>query len=113
MKCYACSRACKYFVQARQANWYQTALKLASDIRPSEIRITLVSFTLVFLLMAGYYTLRPLRDAMASDWSDAELSWLWSFTFLFSVIAVWLYTSVMTRIRFKYLVAGVYSFFFN
>jgi len=98
-------------MRSRQANWLQSALKLASNIQPSEIRATLVSFALVFMLMAGYYILRPLRDAMASDWSDAELSWLWTATFLFSAFAVWLYAAVITRIRFRYLVVAVYGFF--
>ncbi len=98
-------------MQQKQTNWFQTVLRLTSDIQPSEVRATLVSFALVFMLMAGYYILRPLRDAMASDWSDAELSWLWTFTFIFSAFAVWLYAAVIPRIQFRYLVAAVYTFF--
>ena len=58
----------------------------ASDIRPHEARATLASFSLVMMLMASYYILRPVRDAMASDWSGAEVSWLWTFTFFISFI---------------------------
>ncbi|KAG1707756.1 ADP,ATP carrier protein 1 [Nymphon striatum] len=61
--------------------------------------------------MAAYYILRPVRDAMASDWSDAEVSWLWTFTFFFSVIAVTLYGSLISQVRFKRLVPSVYAFF--
>ena len=92
-------------------NLFQRTLELASDIKPHEIRATLSSFLLVFLLMAAYYILRPVRDAMASDWSDAEVSWLWTFTFFFSVIAVSLYGELITRIRFRYLVPSVYALF--
>lgn len=91
--------------------WIQSTLKLTSDILPSEIRITLTSFLLVFILMASYYLLRPLRDAMASDWSDAELSWLWTMTFVFSAVAVFLYNLLASHIRFRYLVISVYAFF--
>ena len=28
----------------------------------------------VVVLMSAYYILRPVRDAMASDWTDAEVS---------------------------------------
>ena len=91
--------------------WIQSTLKLTSDIQPSEIRITLTSFLLVFILMASYYLLRPLRDAMASDWSDAELSWLWTLTFIFSAVAVFLYNMLISHIRFRYLVISVYAFF--
>ena len=92
-------------------NLIERGLKIASDIKPHEIRITLSSFLLVFMLMAAYYILRPVRDSMASDWSDAEVSWLWTFTFFFSVIAVTLYGSLINHIRFKRLVPSVYAFF--
>ncbi|CAA6819397.1 MAG: transporter, putative, partial [uncultured Thiotrichaceae bacterium] len=89
----------------------QRALKFTSDIKPHELRVTLSSFLLVFTLMAAYYILRPVRDAMASDWTDAEVSWLWTFTFFFSAIAVSLYGGLITRVRFQRLVPSVYAFF--
>ena len=70
-----------------------------------------MSFMLVLVLMASYYILRPVRDAMASNWSDAEVSWLWTFTFLFSLIVVSLYGLVVSRLRFSLLVPSVYGFF--
>ena len=95
----------------QQTTWLQSLLQFTSEIKPAEIRAVLASFSLVFLLMASYYILRPLRDAMASDWSDAEVSWLWTLTFLFSLLAVMFYAAVISRIRFRYLVVAVYSFF--
>ena len=92
-------------------NLFQRTLELASDIKPHEIRATLSGFLLVFLLMAAYYILRPVRDAMASDWSDAEVSWLWTLTFFFSAVAVSVYGDLITRIRFRNLVPSVYAFF--
>ena len=89
----------------------QRLLDLACDIHPEEIRATLASFSLVLILMGSYYILRPVRDAMASDWTDAEVSWLWTFTFLFSALAVSLYGWAVTRIRFQRLVPSVYGFF--
>ena len=83
----------------------------ATRIEPHELRATLLSFTFVFVLMAAYFILRPVRDAMSSDWSDVELSTLWSSTFLFSVIAVSIYGAVISRVKFRYLVPGVYGFF--
>ena len=93
------------------ASLFQRMLKIASDIKPHEIRATLSGFLLVFLLMAAYYILRPVRDAMASDWSDAEVSWLWTLTFFFSAVAVSVYGDLITRIRFRNLVPSVYAFF--
>ncbi|WP_241505978.1 NTP/NDP exchange transporter [Parahaliea mediterranea] len=89
----------------------QRLLSLACDIEPREVTATLTSFALVLVLMGAYYLLRPLRDAMASDWSDAEVSWLWTFTFFFSVVAVSLYGWAVTRLKFHTLVPAVYGFF--
>jgi AAA family ATP:ADP antiporter len=61
--------------------------------------------------MASYYILRPVRDAMASDWTDAEVSWLWTCTFFVSFFAVSLYGTAVTRVRFSRLVPTVYAFF--
>ncbi|GAB3291675.1 NTP/NDP exchange transporter [Parahaliea aestuarii] len=89
----------------------QRLLSLACDIQPREVTATLTSFALVLVLMGAYYLLRPLRDAMASDWSDAEVSWLWTFTFFFSVAAVSFYGWAVTRMKFHTLVPAVYGFF--
>lgn len=69
------------------------------------------SFMFVFTLMAAYYLLRPVRDAMASDWSDAELSWLWTLTFFISAGGVLLYGFAVSRIKLRKLVPGIYIFF--
>jgi ATP:ADP antiporter, AAA family len=89
----------------------QRILAKACDIHPQETRATLASFLLVFLLMGSYYILRPVRDALASDWTDAEVSWLWTITFFISTIAVSIYGSAVSRIRFKRLVPSVYGLF--
>ena len=91
--------------------WLQRILARACEIEPEETRATLVSFLLVFLLMGSYYILRPVRDALASNWTDAEVSWLWTITFFISTIAVSLYGAAISRIRFQRLVPSVYSLF--
>ena len=95
----------------QQTTVVQRALARACDIQPNEVRSTLTSFFLVLVLMGAYYILRPVRDAMASDWTDAEVSWLWTLTFFFSVIAVSVYGGAVTRVRFQRLVPSVYACF--
>lgn len=82
-----------------------------TKVEPHELRATLLSFTFAFLLMMAYFILRPVRDSLSSDWTDVQLSWLWTFTFIFSVIAVSIYGGVISRIRFKVIVPSVYAFF--
>ena len=46
-------------------------LKLVAKIEAQEVKAVASSFLLVVVLMSAYYILRPVRDAMASDWTDA------------------------------------------
>jgi AAA family ATP:ADP antiporter len=92
-------------------NVFARLMKFASKIEPHEIRSVFASFFLVFMLMAAYYILRPVRDAMASDWSDTEVSFLWNINFFVSVLVVALYGLAVSKIRFRVLVPGVYTFF--
>jgi len=86
-------------------------LRATSKIEPNEIRATVVSFLFVFTLMAAYFIIRPVRDAMASDWTRAETSFLWTLTFFFSIVGVSLYGYIISRVRFSRVVPGVYVFF--
>ena len=86
-------------------------VRVATKVEPNELNATLLSFVFVFLLMTAYFIMRPVRDAMASDWSDVEVSLLWSMTFFFSVIAVSIYGAAISFVRFRWLVPGVYAFF--
>ncbi len=82
-----------------------------TGVQAHELRATLLSFSFVFVIMAAYFILRPVRDALSSDWTDAQLSWLWTSTFFFSAIAVSVYGFVISRIRFEIIVPVVYLFF--
>jgi len=90
---------------------FQILINRLLKVEPEEIRSAALSFLFVFMLMTAYYVLRPVRDAMSSDWTDAELSWLWTLNFFISAGAVLLYGFVVSRINLKRLVPGVYIFF--
>ena len=94
-----------------RGNLFARIVRAATKVEPNELNATLLSFLFVFLLMTAYFIMRPVRDAMASDWSDVEVSLLWSMTFFFSVIAVSVYGAAISFIRFRLLVPGVYAFF--
>jgi len=86
-------------------------LKSATMIDASEARTVGFSFLFVFILMAAYYILRPVRDAMASDWSNTEISLLWNLQLVVSTIVVAIYGFAVSRVRFNYLVPSIYAFF--
>lgn len=86
-------------------------LHAAMQIEANEIKATCLSFLFIFLLMAAYYILRPVRDALASNWTDAEVSFLWTLNFFISAGVVAAYGAAVSSIRFRYLVPAVYTFF--
>ena len=82
-----------------------------SKIEASEAKAVLCSFLFVVVLMSAYYILRPVRDAMASDWTDAEVSWLWTLNFFISTAIVALYGVIVSKFRFRLLVPTMYGIF--
>ena len=86
-------------------------LKTASKVKEKEAKAVIFSFLFVVVLMSAYYILRPVRDAMASDWTDAEVSWLWTLNFFISTAIVALYGSMVSKFRFRLLVPTIYGIF--
>ena len=86
-------------------------LKTASKIKEREVKAVVFSFLFVVVLMSAYYILRPVRDAMASDWTDAEVSWLWTLNFFISTVIVALYGIMVSKFRFRLLVPVMYGIF--
>lgn len=83
----------------------------STNIKDNEIKAAVASFVFIFILMAGYFLLRPMRDSMASDWTDAEVSWLWTLNFFISTVIVAIYGLFVSKLDFKKLVPGIYLFF--
>lgn len=91
----------------------ETVKRLARliDARPGELLAALTGFALFFCLFAGYFMLRPLREAMGIQGGVAHLQWLFTATFLSMLLAVPLFAWLSTRVpRIRY-IDGVYGFF--
>ena len=86
-------------------------LKKISMIKEREIKAVVFSFLFVVVLMSAYYILRPVRDAMASDWTDAEVSFLWTLNFFISTTIVAFYGIMVSKFCFKLLVPAIYGIF--
>ncbi|MDC1377637.1 MFS transporter [Gammaproteobacteria bacterium] len=86
-------------------------LKTASKVKEKEVKAVIFSFLFVVVLMSAYYILRPVRDAMVSDWTDAEVSWLWTLNFFISTAIVALYGVMVSKFRFRLLVPTMYGIF--
>ena len=82
-----------------------------TQIEPSEIKGALVSFLFIFVLMASYMIMKPVRDALPSDWGDVSLAQQWTYTFIVSTIAVCVYNLCASFVSLRVLVPSVFVFF--
>lgn len=85
--------------------------KKTAQIESHELRAVLVSFVYLFCLMASYYTMRPLRDALASEVASEDLKFLWTGTFIASTIAAVVFGWVVSRYKIASCLPWIYGFF--
>ncbi len=85
--------------------------KKTAKIESHELRAVLVSFVYLFCLMASYYTMRPLRDALASEVASEDLKWLWTGTFIASTLAAVIFGWVVSRYKISSCLPWIYAFF--
>jgi len=69
------------------------------------------AFAYFFMLLAGYYVLRPVRDEMGVQAGTAALPWLFSATFAAMLLLVPLYGWLCARLPRARLLPVVYAFF--
>jgi len=82
-----------------------------TQIKPSEMKAALTAFLFVFVLMASYTIIKPVRDSLPSEWGDVTLAQQWTLTFIVSTIAVFIYNICASKISLRLLVPGVFVFF--
>ena len=86
-------------------------LRLLVDVRPGEVAALLWSFGYYFLLLSGYYLLRPLREEMGVALGTREMTWLFWVTFSVCLLLVPLYAWLLQRFPRRRVVTYVYRFF--
>ncbi|WAJ72228.1 NTP/NDP exchange transporter [Catenovulum adriaticum] len=82
-----------------------------TNIEPEETKGALLSFLFIFLLMTSYMILKPVRDALPSDWGDVSRATQWTYTFIFATIAVMVYNFCAAKITIRKLVPCVFIAF--
>jgi ATP:ADP antiporter, AAA family len=75
-----------------------------------ERRAVILAFACNFLLLASYYILRPVRDTIATVFGTDQLQWLFTGTFIGTVIASPIYAWLAARVRLNRLLPGVFWF---
>jgi AAA family ATP:ADP antiporter len=92
-------------------NWYERWLKRVMPATPQERAAALWSFAYFFMLLAGYYVLRPLRDQMGIAGGVKNLAWLFTATFVTLRAAQPLYGALVARLPRARFIPIVYHFF--
>jgi AAA family ATP:ADP antiporter len=78
---------------------------------PQERAAALWSFAYFFMLLAGYYVLRPLRDQMGIAGGVRNLPWLFTATFVTLIVAQPLYGALVAKLPRARFIPLVYHFF--
>ncbi len=78
---------------------------------PQERAAALWSFAYFFMLLAGYYVLRPLRDQMGIAGGVKNLPWLFTATFVALLVAQPLYGALVAKLPRARFIPIVYHFF--
>lgn len=83
-------------------------LLAGAGVRPGEGVALLWSFVYFFALLCGYYTIRPVRDAMGAVHA---LEWLFTATFVVMLLLQPLYAALVGRFPRRVFLPVVYGFF--
>ena len=92
-------------------NWRERWLKRVMPATSQERAAALWSFAYFFMLLAGYYVLRPLRDQMGIAGGVKNLAWLFTATFVTLLAAQPLYGALVARLPRARFIPIVYHFF--
>lgn len=67
-------------------------------VEPSERAALLLGFAFHFCVLASYYLVRPLRDALGLEGGAGQLQWLFTATFVVMLVMVPLFGAVVSRL---------------
>ena len=91
--------------------WLRRWLARAINAEAQELAAVLAGFALFFCLFAGYFMLRPIREAMGISGGVENLQWLFSATFVAMLLAVPLLAWLNSRVPRIHFIDWVYGFF--
>ena len=81
-----------------------------TDVRPHEVRALVLAFLCNFVLMASYYLLRPVRDAMATVFGVGQLQNLFTGTLLLTLVCSPIFAWLTDTFKLSKLLPGVFGF---
>jgi ATP:ADP antiporter, AAA family len=89
----------------------QTGLARLFGVERDEVGAVGAGFAMFFLLFAGYFMLRPVRETMGIVGGVKNLQWLFTGTFLATLAAMPLFGWIAGRVQRRRILSWVYGFF--
>lgn len=89
----------------------QTWLTRLFGVERDEAGAVIAGFAMFFLLFAGYFMLRPVRETMGIVGGVENLQWLFTGTFLATLAAMPLFGWIAGRVQRRRILSWVYGFF--
>ena len=80
-------------------------------IEPGELPAVVAGMAMFLLLFAGYFMLRPVRETMGIAGGVRNLQWLFTGTFIVTLIAIPLFGTVAAAVRRRRILPWTYGFF--
>jgi AAA family ATP:ADP antiporter len=80
------------------------------DVKPDEIRALWLAFAFNFVVLGGYYVIRPIRDEIGADRGVENLPWMYTGTLIGMLIANALYAAIVARMSRRRFIPVAYRF---
>src|SRR5438132_1289180 len=81
------------------------------DVRPNELRALWLGFVFHFLILTGYYIMRPIRDSIAASNRLETLPWMFTATLVGMLIANAVFAAIVSRMSRRKFIPVAYAFF--
>ncbi|PYJ35118.1 MAG: MFS transporter [Verrucomicrobia bacterium] len=81
------------------------------DVKPDEPRALWLGFVFHFLILTGYYILRPIRDSIAASNRLETLPWMFTATLVGMLIANAVFAAIVARMSRRKFIPIAYAFF--
>ncbi len=85
-------------------------LKRIVDVKPEEVRALLLSFIFFFVVLAGYYVIRPVRDNIGATYFE-NLWWMFTVVLAVMIVANALFSAIVSRMSRRRFIPIAYRFF--
>jgi ATP:ADP antiporter, AAA family len=82
----------------------------AVDVKANEIRALWLGFIFFFVVLAGYYVIRPVRDNIGASFSE-NLWWMFTVVLVTMIVANALFSMIVARMSRRRFIPIAYRFF--